>query len=92
MLKHLSTSAHSDTRQETLRPDDRPLFVSQFYPTNGALPGQAGKRREKSMGQKMAGGLEWRSHETAMKHRGLMTESFNRISAARAASAVFRRR
>jgi hypothetical protein len=92
MLKHLSTSAHSDTRQETLRPDDRPLFVGQFYPTNGALPGQTGKRRERSIGQKMAGSLEWRSHETAMKHRGLMAESFNRISAARAASVVSRRR
>lgn len=92
MLKHLSTSAHHDTRQENLRPDDRPLFVSQFYPTNGALPGQAGKRREKSIGQKMTGSLEWRSHETAMKHRGLMAESFNRISAARAASTVSRRR
>lgn len=99
ILKHLSTSAHSaDGRSETLRPDDRPLFVSQFYPTNGngnaSLPGQStGKRRERSIGQKLAGTSEWRSHETAMKHRGLMTESFNRISAAQAsASAGSRRR
>lgn len=92
MLKHLSTSAQSDTKTDNLRPDDKPLLVSQFYPASGFLPGEKGKRRGRGLCQLMAGEVDWRSHETAMKHRGLMNESFNRVNIARALAAGTKRR
>ncbi|PVF99803.1 hypothetical protein CPB86DRAFT_278983 [Serendipita vermifera] len=88
--KRLSITSRADSRpdirrSESSRLEDNPWFVSQFYSSDGPLSGKSSKRSGRLLGQAMMGDVEWKAHETAMRYRGPMIESLNRMTATRTA-------
>ncbi|KIM23739.1 hypothetical protein M408DRAFT_332226 [Serendipita vermifera MAFF 305830] len=69
-------------RVDSLQAEDGPFFVSQFSAAAKPEQGGNGAQRGKSLGRAMTGS-DWAAHETAMSHRGILFESFNRLSHAR---------